>query len=43
MTTLIKSHTATATDFEAYLDAFDTEFTLTGFGAFYAFALFVSA
>ncbi|MAS42022.1 MAG: hypothetical protein CML43_02560 [Rhodobacteraceae bacterium] len=34
MTTLIKSHTATATDFEAYLDAFDTEFTLTGFGAF---------
>lgn len=34
MTTLIKAHAATATDFQAYLDAFDTDFVLSGFGAF---------
>lgn len=34
MTTFITSHSATATDFQAYLDAFDADFELSGFGAF---------
>ncbi|MEC9434091.1 MAG: calcium-binding protein [Pseudomonadota bacterium] len=34
MTTIITAHSATATDLQAYLDAFDAEFALSGFGAF---------